>query len=171
VAAIVMLNARRQDSALVMARRAVELDTAVNGVAHLAYALTLFTAGKVDSARRMLAGAAHVPQDSPWLGYLLAATGDRAGAAAYLQQLDAERGHSAFANTARAWTYLGGGDTTRALDALDEALRAREPFAFSAPFGMPMYDPIRHSARFVAVINGYGLDPAFFGATSGAAAR
>ncbi|HTI62682.1 MAG TPA: protein kinase [Gemmatimonadaceae bacterium] len=168
VAAIVMLNARRQDSALAMARRAVELDTAVSGVAHLAYALTLFTAGKVDSARRMLAGAAHVPQDSPWLGYLLAATGDRAGAAAYLQQLDAERGHSAFANTARAWTYLGGGDTTRALDALDAALRAHEPFAFSAPLGMPEYDPIRHSARFAAVIKGYGLDPAEFGASIGA---
>ena len=168
VAAIVMLDARRPDTALMMARRAVELDTTVTGVAHLMHALTLFDAGKADSARQMLRGAAHVPQSSPWMGYLIAATGDRAGAAAFLRQLDAERGHNAFANAAQAWTYLGGGDTTHALEALEAALRAREPFAFSVPFGMPQYDPIRLSARFAAVIKGYGLDPAAFGVIPGA---
>jgi hypothetical protein len=30
---------------------------------------------------------------------------------------------------------------------------------------MPAYDPIRHSARFAAVIKGYGMDPTAFGAT------
>ena len=171
VAAIVMLNARHPDTAVMMARRAVEMDTTLTGIAHLAYAMTLLAAGQADSARRLLRGTSGAPQSSPWMGYLIAATGDRAGAAAYIHQLDAERGHSAFANAAQAWTYLGGGDTTRALDALEAALRAREPMAFSAPFGMPQYDPIRHSARFAAVIKGYGLDPAVFGATSGPAAR
>jgi hypothetical protein len=42
---------------------------------------------------------------------------------------------------------------------------AREPVAFAVPFGMPAYDAIRHSARFAAVIKGFGLDPAGFRAT------
>lgn len=167
VGAIVMLNADRRDDALAMARRAIDLDTSVAGFAHLAYAMAIHASGNLDSARKLLAGAGRVPQSSPWLGYLIAATGDRAGAAAYLRQLDEERERNAFTNIAEAWTYLGGGDTTRALDALERAVRAREPFGLSVPFGMPAYDRIRHSARFAAVIKGYGDDPSVFRVTAG----
>jgi hypothetical protein len=44
-------------------------------------------------------------------------------------------------------------------------MRAHEPIGFAVPFGMPMYDSIRHSARLAAVIRGYGLDPATFRVT------
>jgi serine/threonine-protein kinase len=113
--------------------------------------------------------AARVMQNSAWMGYLLAATGDRAGATAFLADLDKERGHNAFANVAQAWTYLGGGDTTQALEALERARRAREPIGFSVPFGMPTYDAIRHSGRFAAVIKSYGLEPATFRVVPGEA--
>ncbi len=161
VATIVMLNANRRDEALVIARRGVELDTNA-AFAHLAYALAMYASGKVDSARLLLRGARSVTQTSPWMGYLLAATGDRAGAAAFLQQIDAERGQNAFINLAHAWTSLGAGDTTRALDALEIAMRAREPVGFAVPFGMPAYDAVRQSGRFAALIKGYGLEPASF---------
>jgi serine/threonine-protein kinase len=169
VATVVMLNADRREDALAMARRAIELDTSATGFAHMVYALAIDASGGVDSARKLIKGAGRVPQSSAWLGYLLAATGDRAGAAAYVRELEAERGHNAFANIAEAWTYLGGGDTTRALDALERGMRAHEPIGFSVPFGMPAYDAIRHSARLVAVIKGYGLDPAIFRVSSGKA--
>ncbi len=162
VAAITMLNAGKRSDAVTMARRAIELDTTASGFPRLAYALTIYASGKVDSARKLLVGAGRVPQSSPWLGYLIAATGDRAGAATYIRQVEGERGHNSLANLAEAWTYLGGGDTTHAIDALERAVRAHEPMAFSVPFGMPAYDALRHSARFAAVIRGYGLDPSTY---------
>ena len=85
-----------------------------------------------------------------------------------MAKLEQERGHSSFANVAQAWTYLGGGDTTRALDALERAFHAREPIGFSVPFGMPAYDAIRHSGRLAAVIKAYGLEPASFRVVPGA---
>ena len=148
-----------------MARRAIELDSSVTGFAHLAYTLAIYASGNVDSARKLLKGATRVSQSSPWMGYLIGATGSRADAAAFIRQLDAERGHNSFANIAQAWTYLGTGDTTQALDALERARAAHEPIGFAVPFGMPMYDAIRHSARLAAVIRGYGLDPASFRVT------
>jgi len=162
VATIVLLNVDRRQEALATARRAIELDSSVAGFAHLTYSLAVYASGNTDSARKLLKGAGRVSQTTPWMGYLIGATGSRADAAAFIRQLDTERGHNSFTNIAQAWTYLGMGDTTRALDALERAMRAREPIGFAVPFGMPMYDPIRHSARLVAVIKGYGLNPAAF---------
>jgi hypothetical protein len=81
-------------------------------------------------------------------GYLLAATGDRAWPSAFVREMESQRGRNGFANLTVAWTALG----TRAT--------AREPIGFTVPFGMPAYDAVRGSARFAAVVNGYGLDPA-----------
>jgi len=166
VAAIALLNANLRDSAVVVARRGFELDAAGMGFPRLAYALSMHAVGNVDSARALLKGAVPVPQTAAWMGYLLAATGDRAGAAAFLRQLETERGRNAFVNTAEAWTYLGGGDTTRALDALERAVRSREPIEFAEPFGAPAYDGIRNSARFAALIKELGLDPRTYRARS-----
>ncbi|MGH7618578.1 MAG: protein kinase domain-containing protein [Gemmatimonadaceae bacterium] len=162
VAANVLFMSNRRDEAMSTARRAFELDSTATSPARQMYALLLYASGRTDSAKALLRGPDAVSQSAPWVGYLIAATGDRARATEFIRRYEAERGKNAFANVTQAWTYLGGGDTTRALDALERALRAREPLAFSVPFGMPMYDPIRASARFQAVIKGYGLDPANF---------
>ena len=164
VATIVLLNAGRRDEALGAARRAVELDSSLGATARLAYALTTWHKGDAEGARRLLKGTVAVPQSAAWMGYLLGATGDRAGAAAFVKEMDRQRGRNAFVTIAQAWTYLGAGDTTRALDALERAMRAKEPITFTAPFGMPAYDLVRRSARFAAIVRGYGLDPARFGA-------
>jgi serine/threonine-protein kinase len=168
VATQIMLNANRIDEAIVMARRATELDTSVTNPGRLIYGLAMYAAGNIDSARKLVKGAVPSPQGSPWMGYLIGATGNREGAAAYIRQLEAEQGRNSFANMAVAWTYLGLGDTTRALDAMERAAKVREP-VLPIPFGMPFYNGVRHSARFAAVIRDFGLDPSIFGATPGAA--
>jgi hypothetical protein len=147
-----------------MAKRSVELDSSAGNPARLVHALILHATGNDSGARALLrASSFSSPQIMPWLGYLIAVTGDRTGATAFVRQRESQRGHDSFTNLTQAWTYLGSGDTTRALDALEHAERAREPLPFSVPFSMPAYDPLRHSARFAAVIKGYGMEPADFG--------
>ena len=160
----VMLVAKRYDEGIAMAKRSVELDSSAANPARLVHALILHATGNDSGARTLLlASSVSAPQIMPWLGYLTAVTGDRTGAAAFVRQRESQRGHDSFTNLTEAWTYLGGGDTTRALDALERAGRAREPLPFSVPFSMPAYDPLRHSARFAAVIKSYRMDPADFG--------
>ncbi|HEY4218788.1 MAG TPA: protein kinase, partial [Gemmatimonadaceae bacterium] len=143
IAANILFISNRRDAALVTARRAFELDSSAVSPARQMYALLLHASGRLDSAKALLRGTTAVPQAAPWVGYLIAASGDRAATASYIRQYESERGTNAFANATQAWTYLGAGDTTRALDALERAARAREPLSFSVPFAMPMYDPIR----------------------------
>jgi eukaryotic-like serine/threonine-protein kinase len=162
IAANVLYMSNRHAEALTTARRAFELDSSAASPARQMYALLLYASGRSDSARALLRGTIAVPQAAPWVGYLIAATGDRAATADFIHQYELERGKHAFANVTQAWTYLGAGDTTRALDALERAVRAREPLSFSVPFAMPMYDQIRASARFAGIIKRYGLDPATF---------
>ena len=57
-------------------------------------------------------------------------------------------------------------DLTHALDALEQAARAREPIGFAAAFGMRAYDPIRQTPRFANVVRAYGIDPAKVGVPS-----
>ncbi len=160
----VMLVAKRYDEGIAMAKRSIELDSSVGNPARLVQALILHATGNDSGARALLrASSFSSPQIMPWLGYLTAVTGDRTGAAAFVRQRESHRGHDSFTNLTEAWTYLGSGDTTLALDALERAERAREPLPFSVPFSMPAYDPLRHSARFAAVIKGYGMEPANFG--------
>jgi serine/threonine-protein kinase len=160
----VMLVAKRYDEGIAMAKRSVELDSSAGNPARLVHALILHATGNDSGARTLLrASSVSAPQIMPWLGYLTAVTGDRTGVIAFVRQRESQRGHDSFTNLTQAWTYLGGGDTTQALDALERAERAREPLPFSVPFSMPAYDPLRHSARFAAVIKGYGMEPADFG--------
>ena len=72
-------------------------------------------------------------------------------------------------NITMAFTALGAGDTTRALDALERAAREREALGFMAPFALPAYDSIRGRARFAAVARAFGADPAVFARPAGGA--
>ena len=96
------------------------------------------------------------------------ATGDRAGAAALVREVEGLRGRYASAEITVAFVALGTGDTSRALDALERAAKAREAVGFMAPFGLPAYDALRGSARFAAVIRAFGADPASFTKPTGA---
>ena len=167
---LALLNANRRGDALVAARRAVELDS-LNSLAQAELGVAEYLAGNTDRAVAVARRVAREPHTSLWIGFVRAATGDRAGATALISDLEHERGRNVQAESAIAWTYLGAGDTTRALDALERAAKAGEPIAFVSPFGHPAYDVVRQSARFAAIMRAFGVDPSRFTAPPTVRAR
>jgi serine/threonine-protein kinase len=161
VYSVTLLNGNRRDEALEAARRAVELDS-LNALARSALAVAEYFAGRADLAGATQRRVTREPHTSLWIGFVRAATGDREGAAALIRELEQERGRNVHAESAIAWTWLGAGDTTRALDALERAAKAREPMGFVGPFGHPAYDGVRQSARFTAILRAFGLEPLAF---------
>ncbi len=161
VFSMVLLVGRRYEEAVATARRAVELDSvSLLGVPQLA--LAEYFAGHMEAAREHARRAVWVPNTSMQIAFLTAALGDRADVPALVHRIEQERGGNANVETAIAFAWLGAGDTTRALDALERMAQAREPVAFQAGFNHPVYDQIRQSARFAAVVRSYGLDPRLF---------
>ena len=89
--------------------------------------------------------------------YVLAAIGDTAEALKQLRELESKRPTPWLAATNRSYVMLGLGDTTEAMAALERATDATE---FWPAFGGvldPMYDPIRSSARFHALLRRVNL--------------
>jgi hypothetical protein len=153
--------------ALKSARRAVELDSA-GAMPRAMLATTQLATGHPDSARALAERAGHTPNTTPWIGWVLGATGAKQAAADLVREVEAQRGRYASTEITIAFVALGARDTTRALDALERAARAREAIGFMAPFGLPAYDPVRGSARFAAVVRAFGADPASFTHSTGA---
>jgi serine/threonine-protein kinase len=60
----------------------------------------------------------------------------------------------------RSMAALALGDTSRALDALEAGLERREPIASWVPLWVRLYDPVRSTARFRALLRRVGLDEA-----------
>jgi len=61
-------------------------------------------------------------------------------------------------HTALAYANFGARDTSHALTELERALAAREITPDWSSFSDRMFDPLRQSARFAAVVRGFGLD-------------
>jgi tetratricopeptide (TPR) repeat protein len=166
VISMVELSFGHRDEALASARRAVELDS-MGAMPRAQLAAAELAAGYPDSARAHAARAARTPSTTPWIGWVLGATGDRASAANLIREVEAQGRRSAVAGVTIASTALGAGDTTAALAALERAARDGEALGFTAPFGLPMYDPIRGSARFATIVRAFGADPTPFAKPSG----
>jgi serine/threonine-protein kinase len=150
----------RYDESLAESRRAYDLDSTAAGVRGFVPLAMLHDGHPAEA--RAIARVAVVP---PFNGvgvaaYVLGATGDSAGAAATIRELEAlPRGEWSVA-TGLSYAYLGIGDTSRALSALETAAQAGERPYLS--FADPIFDPVRESARFVAVVRRLGLDERSF---------
>ena len=89
--------------------------------------------------------------------YVLQSIGDTARAAKIRKSLDAASDTIWMIHTARAFAHLAT-DTAKALTEIEAALAAREIFPSWLPFMERIYYPVRNSARFAAVVRGYGLE-------------
>ena len=151
----------RYDESLAESRRAYDLDSSSAGARGFV-PLAMLHDGHPEEARAM----AHVAVLPPFNGvgvaaYVLGSTGDHVGAAATVRELEARArvGEWSVA-TGLTYAYLGLGDTARALSALETAAQAGErPYLTLVD---PMFDPVRRSPRFAAVVRHLGLDEHLF---------
>jgi serine/threonine-protein kinase len=142
----------RLDSAVAEARRAFETDT--TNLTTLLHGAAIYLA--MNRPKEAHALVMRLPPATPPVGYQLAKSGDVAGARQLLERLDA-RPPQWGDETQRAFTYLGLGDTARALAGLGRATTAGELWPSDAGLNDEMYDTIRHSARFRVLIDRVGL--------------
>ena len=145
------------DSALAINRHARELDAGLV-LARTIGGIDLLLAGRRDEARALVTG---IEASAAWRGqaaYVLGRAGDTAAVRETLRYLQRLPRDTWMLHTAFMWTYLGAGDTAQTLSALEDALRARELTPQWNSFADWVYDPVRRSARFAAVVRGFGLD-------------
>jgi serine/threonine-protein kinase len=155
--------AGRLEDGFEAARSAFEMDSTLL-VAITAFANTSVAAGKLAEARAFGERVKRSNSDVRALGaaaYALGRGGDTASARAIYNDMVRRKGEWRTA-MARVRGALGLGDTSLALLALEEGLAAKEPIPINFSFINPMFDAVRASPRFDAVIRGYGLDPANF---------
>lgn len=161
----ISLNMGKTDEALAAAKRGLELDS-TTAPAIYAAALAYLVAGQNQNAVRTID---RLPNVLPWpgfRGFVHAAVGDRETALRIARVIES-RPRAWSAQTALAWTYLGLRDTTRALDALQRATDAHEMWFVWYTLGSRIYDPVRGSERFAALVRRVGLDARLFTTVAG----
>jgi TolB-like protein/Flp pilus assembly protein TadD len=150
--------AGRDADALAQARRAIELDSTLF-LPRLVLGFDHLIARRAADAIRELELALGLSRESPHvqgvLGYAYAAGGQRQNAEAMAQSLAARRDPNSQA--ALSMVLIGIGDTARALTSLEQAARARASFLTVQPLGANLFDPVRASPRFQAVLRTVGL--------------
>lgn len=83
------------------------------------------------------------------------------------QSLDAKPDSTWNVHVSRVYAYLATPDTTKALTEMEASLAHRELLAQAIPFIDRMYDPVRQSPRFAAVVRKAGLDGRGFTSPNG----
>jgi serine/threonine-protein kinase len=137
-------------------KRALELDSTTAVVVHTV-ALSYLLAGDRAQASRV---ADRLPKMAPWIGtfaYIKARTGDTTAARQVITGLTTAAPMPWFGYSSLAFAYLGLGDPTRALDALERATDAREIWPSFHRVGDPIFDLVRQTPRFRALVERVGL--------------
>jgi eukaryotic-like serine/threonine-protein kinase len=158
--AMALAVAGRDADAVSQARRALDLDSAlflprlVLGFTHLVAGRTVDALQQLEVARALGGQSAHV---SSLLGYAYARAGQRPNAEAILEQLSADPG--ADARAAQGVVLIALGDTARALAGLEQAALGRAAFFTAQPLGASIFDPVRPSPRFQALLRAVEFQP------------
>jgi serine/threonine-protein kinase len=157
----------QRDSAQAELARAMQIDPSSRATAAIG-GLLFLSAGRQDAARQRIA---LLPPLFPVALYTLAAIGDTPGLNARLKQLDASTTKWSMKETSRAYALLGKHDTAGALDALVRATAGGEIWPTLHPVSDPLFDGIRGSARFRALLSQVGLPASVPSATAQAKGR
>ena len=148
----------RRAEAMVGFTRALEIDsTSANALqmSSLAYA----EAGQKAEARRLADRMLGMSQGFLAIAsYVIGASGDRTAALKMAHDLEAKQSRPWSGEFTIANAYLGVGDTARALHALERSTAAGELWPIFHPLSAAMYDPLRGSPRFAALVRRVGLD-------------
>ena len=166
---LLLSAASRHDEAVATARRAFELDSTLY-VAQSAYVFTLVNAGRPRDARamgeRLVRSGLRSPPTLGSAAYGIGRGGDAAHARSIAASLE-PRSTEWLIQTALIRAYAGAGDTARTLAAMERAVAIGEPFPLNVPLIDNLYDPVRASPRFAAVVRALGLDVAKFTSPNG----
>jgi hypothetical protein len=101
-----------------------------------------------------------IPPATPVSFYLLAALGDTTEAMTRARSPQVATRWPGQKQTIMAYAMLGKGDTTAAMAALERATQAGEIWPTLSPITDPIFDPLRGSARFRAIVRHVGLEDA-----------
>jgi serine/threonine-protein kinase len=145
----------QQDSARIVSEQAIQ-SGAMNLTTRTFGALINLRDGRRAEAISLVSSV-NAP-GAPVVQFVLAAAGDTASAMARLRAVESEQPRSEFLETLRAYTMLGIRDTARALTALERATDAHEIWFMILSTTDHMWDPVRESARYKAVMRRVGLD-------------
>jgi hypothetical protein len=154
------------DSALAVNRHAREVDPGLL-LARTIGAKDAVWAGHPEVARALATG---VEGSAPWRGqaaYTLAKVGDTSAARSTLRELEHLPFDTWLVHTGIMYTVLGLGDTARALSELETAARIKEIAPKWETFSDRMFDVIRHSPRFAAILKSFNLDAAVMTSETG----
>ncbi|HET9455599.1 MAG TPA: protein kinase [Gemmatimonadaceae bacterium] len=160
----------RREQSLAEARRAWELDSSSVLVQNLG-SVAFLQMGETDAARRAASMPIHANFQRGTLGYVLSRTGRADAARRELQMLQARDGRMWFDQINIAQLNIGLGDTSAALVAMERAVERGAPLGAFLPLSAPMYDDVRASPRFAAIVRRLGLDPTVLAAPRGGRAR
>jgi TolB-like protein/Flp pilus assembly protein TadD len=143
----------QMDSALVESGRAIESNPS-NLTAVCFRAMILAAIGQKAQARELLE---KFPHYNPLGLYALALAGDARAVRARLDTIASVPSTTSTPQSARAFALLGLGDTAQALDALERATAGREIWSALHPVSSRVFDGVRESARFHALLTQVGL--------------
>ena len=143
----------QMDSALVESARAMQSNPS-NLTTVCFRSMILAAVGRNQEARALLE---KFPPYNPMGLYALAAAGDTTAVRTRLERMSSDPKTTAIPQTARAFAMLGLGDTSQALDALERATAAREVWPALHPASSRVFDGVRESPRFRALLTRAGL--------------
>ena len=158
------------DSALAESARAIQLDSTVLPAANMAAQINV-ALGRRDVARRIMDGAASMGGMTV-APYVYARLGDTATATRIIRSMEANSPPPWYAVMERVGISLALGDTAAALSGLERASQSVGA-AWTQPFSVrdPVYDRIRQSPRFTALLRETNLDVASLTAARAGRAR